>query len=749
MNTTNKKLWIYLITQQEYMDQDYECIMDTAEIINDDPDSTYDLAFRGTGNRIQNVWHLYTFREKVLDCDEALCFVHTDFQDYQQFAAEQNFDWKPAGLPPKIHVYFKKKENEDYCEEGLEYIREHEGRDNLHFGFYEEIGDITEIICDITDYYYSVPEYAEPGVKKTYNKIIMFGYTDISSDKDSEDDELSNVIDAFPQEEIFQETAISAGMPEKDNEQSGAVIDFKQAQDKSKNTRKSSIESNNDRVLALKRLEEIREELNKWQEDPGTGNNLKHITALFEEAVELCTEYGAAFDLVNMYSFVLDKIGQSQKVYEIQKNLEHWYDNGETEDYETVLFYGTIASLASHVPGKEKEAEDYIAKLTDMIEELDTSISVNRYSMAIACERAGYYYADKGDFDKASEYYDIAIPVLEEIREEGYSCNDQLLKAYHEMCYIYRQREDLEESIKYIKMELDLCKKLAWEQPGLYDDRLAESYINCGMLHSEAGKIAQGIKYQLKAAEIFEKLSAQIPGRYDEALAQTYFNISMDYYRKNSFADSRKYVKLAVSLYENIAEKNPDVKEQMANAYMHMANVYRKLYDMPKYKEALRRSEELSKEYESENSETESAEMLKFYLNTAAIAYREKNYLIAEPVFLKCYNESEKLMSYDPEDDYLFLHVQAGNYLTSVCFELKEYVKAENYMKETLDLTRRMADLDPAMHEPALSVLYYNCFYMNKDEKYLFKAYDIAKKYPEAPECVRIVEEAEKKRKSE
>lgn len=245
---------------------------------------------------------------------------------------------------------------------------------------------------------------------------------------------------------------------------------------------------------------------------------------------------------------------------------------------------------------------------------------------------------------------------------------------------------------------IEVAENLRWyySAPGRKVDEydLGSLYNLLGLLYEAQNRSEEAEKYYLAAIGIYERLTKKNADAYEQDLAMSYNNAGLFYKKQGQPDKAEKYCLAAIEIRERLVEKNADAYEpDLAKSYNNAGNFY------------------------SDHNHSKKAE--KYYLDAIEIYKRlvEKNAEAYEPDLAGSYNNAGIFYSDHGQPE-----------------------KAEKYYLVAIGIRERLVEKNAAAYEPYLAI---SCFLFSlnsKNETYLIKAYEIAKRRQDDPRCKTIVE---------
>ena len=199
--------------------------------------------------------------------------------------------------------------------------------------------------------------------------------------------------------------------------------------------------------------------------------------------------------------------------------------------------------------------------------------------------------------------------------------------------------------------------------------------------------------------------------------------------------DPNRFIEIE-QLYDDIVEEAFEYEVELG---VVLAAIYF-LDNQNKSQKALILALRLNDAYDSINNADENA-LAKLY-NEIGIIYSDINQpKKAEEFYLKAIDIREKLAKDNPDKFNGYL---AGSYNNAGNFYADQGnpEKAEEFYLKAIDIREKLAKDNPPKYIPKLAVSYFNFSIFRKDIKVSEKAFNLAKEYPNHPQCKLIIEMA-------
>jgi adenylate cyclase len=194
----------------------------------------------------------------------------------------------------------------------------------------------------------------------------------------------------------------------------------------------------------------------------------------------------------------------------------------------------TVASTYYSKEQTKDKALDYLLRALPLCEELgDTE------SFGFIAENIGVIYYEKGDYTKALEYYQKALPALND--------NQNAPFAYNGIGKVYRKQGKIDEALKYHNQALTLAEKLDVKIRIVESlEEIANVYVEKRDYKTALGyyKKAETLAIELKSNPLLKDLYLEIAGVYEK---------TGDY--KNAYAYQTNLGQIKDSLFNETTER--------------------------------------------------------------------------------------------------------------------------------------------------------------------------------------------------
>ena len=329
---------------------------------------------------------------------------------------------------------------------------------------------------------------------------------------------------------------------------------------------------------------------------------------------------------------------------------------------------------------------------------------------AEALFNAGLLYMDElDDYINAEKHYSGALEICERLaKEDPAKYSEGLAMTYNNMGVLYKELNQYDKAEEYCLHALEIRERLAKGNPAKYSDDLAMTCNNMGILYRNLGQYDKVEKYYLRALEIWEYLAKENPTKYSGELAATYNNMGVLYKELNQYGKAEKCYSGALEIRERLATENPaKYSGDLAMTYNNMGVLYgdfdQYINAEKHYLSALEICERLAKE----NPAKYSGELAATYYNMGALYDRLNQHDRAERYYLRALEIYERFATENPAKYSGDLAMTCNN-LGVLYVNLKQNDKAEKYFSCAMEIYERLAKGNPAKHSEDLAMTIWN-----------------------------------------
>ena len=353
---------------------------------------------------------------------------------------------------------------------------------------------------------------------------------------------------------------------------------------------------------------------------------------------------------------------------------------------------------------------------------------------AEALFNAGLLYMDElDDYINAEKHYSGALEICERLaKEDPAKYSEGLAMTYNNMGVLYKELNQYDKAEEYCLHALEIRERLAKGNPAKYSDDLAMTCNNMGILYRNLGQYDKVEKYYLRALEIWEYLAKENPTKYSGELATTYNNMGVLYKELNQYGKAEKCYSGALEIRERLATENPaKYSGDLAMTYNNMGVLYKELNQYGKAEKCYSGALEIRERLATENPAKYSGDLAMTYNNMGVLYGDFDQYINAEKHYLSALEICERLAKENPAKYSGELAATYYN-MGALYDRLNQHDRAERYYLRALEIYERFATENPAKYSGDLAmtcnnlgVLYVNLKQNDKAEKYFSCAMEI------------------------
>ena len=231
---------------------------------------------------------------------------------------------------------------------------------------------------------------------------------------------------------------------------------------------------------------------------------------------------------------------------------------------------------------------------------------------------------------------------------------------------------------------MEIYKRLASTNPQAYEPDLAMNYNNLGLLYRATQRFSDSKQKHKFALEIYKRLASTNPQVYEPTLAINYYNLGNLYRATQRFTDSEQMYNSALEIYKRLMGENSFIFGKiLANCLFWLADSQVK---QGKYAEAISPLEQALEFYKKE---AEQGKSIDYYTEAMLLLHQlysqEKKYSRA----YQCFKQNIPLLkTLYQSDKSNYIELLNGILVSQSFYSIfeKQYVEAENYSKEALEV---------------------------------------------------------------
>ena len=391
-------------------------------------------------------------------------------------------------------------------------------------------------------------------------------------------------------------------------------------------------------------------------------------------------------NLANLYDDE-QRLIESEQMYELAlvifKRLEE--TNSQVYEPHLALIYNNLGGLYNRTKQFLKSEQMYSVALEIYKRLVGTNPQIVESGLARTYYNLGLLYSNTQRFSDSEQMYNSAL----EIRKRLAATNPQayeidLATSYHNLGFLYRTTQRFSDSEQMYNSALEIYKRLAVTNPQAYEPDLAMSYNNLGVLYYDIQRFSESEQMYKSALKIYQRLAGANPQVYDSDLADSYSNLGLLYSDMQRFAESEQMYNSALEIYKRLMGENAHFYGQrLANCLFLLAELQVK---QEKYAEAISPLEKALDFYKKEAEQGKSIDYYSTIMSCLQQLYgQEKKYSQA----YQCFKRNIPLLKTIYRSDKNNYAELLKSILVSQSFYSifeKQYVEAENYSKEALEV---------------------------------------------------------------
>jgi tetratricopeptide (TPR) repeat protein len=177
----------------------------------------------------------------------------------------------------------------------------------------------------------------------------------------------------------------------------------------------------------------------------------------------------------------------------------------------------------------------------------------DQHGLAQTCNNLGLVYANKGEWDRAIEYYEKSVKIKKDIKDQHGTA-----VTYTNMGSVYSNKGEWDRAIEYYEKTMEIFEALG-DRHGL-----ASTYGSFGLVYVDKGEWDRAIEYYEKSMKIFEDMGDQ------HGIAVTCNNFGTVYARKGEWDRAIKYLKKSMKIKEALGDRHG-----LAQTYGNLGSVYK------------------------------------------------------------------------------------------------------------------------------------------------------------------------------
>jgi len=169
----------------------------------------------------------------------------------------------------------------------------------------------------------------------------------------------------------------------------------------------------------------------------------------------------------------------------------------------------------------------------------------------LADDLGGLYY-NKGEWDKAIEYYQRSLAIWEKLGHEH-----KMGLTFNDLGIVYKAKGEWDRAIEYYERSLAIKEKLGDEHG------MATSLNNLGSVYQDKGKWERAIEYYERSLAIKEKVGDE------HGMSTTFNNLGSVYKARGEWERAIEYYERSLAITEKVGDEH-----RMATVFNNLGSVY-------------------------------------------------------------------------------------------------------------------------------------------------------------------------------
>jgi tetratricopeptide (TPR) repeat protein len=220
---------------------------------------------------------------------------------------------------------------------------------------------------------------------------------------------------------------------------------------------------------------------------------------------------------------------------------------------------------------KTKPTQYGFKRLIDVGEQLESSLSKNKYFEALILGLIANSYIQLNKFEEAKKAYRASLKIFRDLhRKQRIIFKPQLANALNNIAYLYSDLKRYDESEKAYQEALKIRRELADRNPEAFRPDLAKTLNNIAIQYSNLKRYDESEKAYQEALKIRRELADRNPEAFRPDLANTRNNIAGLFRNLKRYDESEKAYQEALKIRRELADRNPeafrpDLAETLSN----------------------------------------------------------------------------------------------------------------------------------------------------------------------------------------
>ncbi len=341
--------------------------------------------------------------------------------------------------------------------------------------------------------------------------------------------------------------------------------------------------------------------------------------------------------------------------------------------------------------------------------------------LAMSYNNLGILYSDMQRFTDSEQMFNSALEIYKRLADANPQVYDSdLADGYNNLGTLYRATQRFTDSEQMFNSALKIYKRLAATNPQTYDPDLAMSYNNLGVLYSDMQRFADSEQMHKSALKIYKRLADTNSQVYEPSLGDCYNNLGVLCRDMQRFADSEQMYKSALEIRKRLADANPQVYESsLGNCYNNLGVLCRDMQRFADSEQMYKSALEIRKRLADANPQVYESSLGNSYNNLGVLYNGMQRFADSEQMFNSALEIYKRLMG---ENAHFY-----GQRLANCLFGLaNSQVKQEKYsqayqcFKRNIPLLKTLYQSDKSNYTELLNdILVSQSFYSIFEKQYV------------------------------
>ena len=353
-----------------------------------------------------------------------------------------------------------------------------------------------------------------------------------------------------------------------------------------------------------------------------------------------------------------------------------------------------------------KEAEEYYNKILKTGQEKQL---ISKYQIAELYNNLAVLYGITQRFKESEKMHNAAIQIRKRLAKENPKVYESdLASSYNNLANLYYYNQRFKESEETYKAAIQIYERMEKENPKAYDSDLARSYNNLANLYNDTQRFKKSEEMHKAAIQIYERMEKENPKAYESDLARSYSNLALLYSDTQRFKESEEMHKAAIQIYERMEKENQKVYEKdLAMSYNNLAILYSDTQQFKESEEMNKAAIQIYERMEKENPKVYEKDLARSYNNLAVLYYYIQQLKESEEMNKAAIQIYERMEKENPKAYEKELAMSYNN-LAILYSDTQQFKESEEMNKAAIQIYERMAKENPKVYESDLARSYNN-----------------------------------------